>query len=191
MEKIYLFSFLFSALWVVVTFIFGEALDGIGEADLDGLTFGHAWSIRSILVGILGFGVAGLLLTREMEWQTEFILGIAILIGILSGVSLEFLCIRPLKRLQSTSIVSEANYSGLEATVLDPIHSEVIGRILLVHRGMSLTYGAKPLSSNDRFESGSTVIIHHIDGSLAFVVAKTESEDSLSIDESVHREEKK
>lgn len=183
MEDIYFVCFLIATLWVILTFLFGEVLDGIDDMDLDGVTLGHAWSTRSLLMGLLMFGLSGWLISRQTEWHSLSIFGLALGIGTMMATMLEFWCLRPLRRLQSTSIASTDDFIGLEATVMEPIGLGRTGRIMLVHRGMSLTYGAQAISEELTLKRGDLVVVMAIEEGIAKVKPKINQVISVDLAE--------
>lgn len=166
--------YLLSITWIALTFIFGELLDGIGDFDLDGLTLGVSFSSRSFLFGLVIFGVTGAtLIERDLIKSSGLVMVIAALLGLIGGVFFEFVIIRPIKKMQSTSSVDENSLVGHEAELIEAASSKQIGKARLVINGNTLNFAARA-DSGEVIPKGTAVEILEI--SKGFVLVKPKKE---------------
>lgn len=168
---------LLSVFWVVLTVIFGELLDGIGDADLDGLTLGIHFSSRSFLFWIVMFGSCGWMLTEKTSLSNLLIFFISLVVGGLCGWFFEKFIIQGLKKLQSTSSVKESELIGLEAELTEPTSNNQSGKARVVINGNTLDFPAKGIS-DDVLPRGTIVTI--LDLSKGFVIVEPKEKKEIN-----------
>lgn len=160
---------LLSIFWIVLTMIFGELLDGIGDADLDGLTLGINFSSRSFLFGVVIFGSCGWMLMENASLSNRLIFFISLVIGGLCAWFFEKFIVQTLNKLQSTSSVKESELIGLEAELTEPTSNKQSGKARLVINGNTLDFPAKG-TSEDVLPRGTIVTI--LDLSKGFIIVE-------------------
>ncbi|MDO4924896.1 MAG: hypothetical protein Q3980_04440 [Turicibacter sp.] len=162
---------LMSALWVILTLIFGELLDGIGDFDLNGLTLGINLSSRSFLFGTTLFGSCGWTLTEQTSLPMFVIFFISLVVGLCGICFFEQCILRSLKKLQSTSSVSEQDLIGLEAKLIESTSIKKFGKVRLVVNGNMLEFATKGISE-DIIPKGTIVTVLKIEKGLMIVGKK-------------------
>lgn len=171
MLLLYQFCFYFALFLVVLTAIFGEILDGVGDADLDGLSLGHSWSTRSLLASLLCFGAGGWILSLASPLSTIPIVLLSLLLAFVGGSLIEFGVLRPLRKSQSTSSVSEDDLIGLDAVVIESLSNTQYGKIDILTHGNTLTYAAIGIG-DEKIPQESRVIVVSITQGIATVKQK-------------------
>lgn len=170
------------AIWFAIVFLLGEIGDGLGDMDIPG--FHPTWipSFRSLILGGVFFGGAGLILGNQMpelSGQWQFIC--AGFTGLIVGLGFEFGCYRPLKRYDALTCISTEDLVGMEATVTLPIRESKAGTIKVQHPGGVLTYAARG-QENQVFERQDVVIIEEIVGHTVIVSAKPDATNTEVFD---------
>ena len=161
-----------SVFWIILTAIFGELLDGIGDADMSGLTMGINFSSRSFLFGVVMFSSFGwMMLENETSLSSSVVLVIAIVIGGLSALLFERLIIRSLKKIQSTSSVNESSLVGYEAELTEPTSIKQFGKARVVINGNTLNFATKG-TNEEVIPRGTIVTILEINSGMITIEPK-------------------
>lgn len=168
--------FWFGCLWIIITALLGEVLDGIGDSNLEGFSFISGLSPKLISIFLLIGGLMGWQLSEQTTWSNEWILLVALISGVLVCCLFEFCIFRVIKKAQSTSCVSREELIGETATVTLRILPNRLGKITLIHKEDRHDFTAQ--SNLDSFQVGDLVQIVEFNGPIACVEAiKTKQEE--------------
>jgi len=145
-QVVYLGLFVFSAVFALISFIFGHDTDSDTDHDVGHDLGGHElgegmpsiFSSRVISLFLLGFSGMGLIST----YAWDFGAGLSSLCGIGSGIvmgGLAYAMVAIFYREQASSIAESADYAGLEGRVSSNIPAGGTGEITVVVKGQLKT----------------------------------------------------
>lgn len=163
--------FWFACLWIIITALLGEILDGIGDSDLGGFSFMTWLSPKLFSIFLLIGGLMGWKLSERTAWSNEWILLTALISAILVCCFFEFCIFRVLKKAQSTSCVSREELIGETAKVTLRILPNKLGKVTLIHKRDRHDFTAQ--SNLDSFQVGDLVQIVAFNGPIACVETTT------------------
>lgn len=147
------------------------------DIEFHGLNLGW-FNLNIIMITATVFGGLGIILTRNNVYFPLTII-IPLISGIIISKSILKFIIRPLKKSQNTSIVSQKNLIGLRAKSGLTIKNEEVGYIIYTINGN--TYQAPSKSYNkEEVKVGEIVLIMDIKENI-FFVEKVEGFDFLKI----------
>lgn len=175
MLMFYQSCFWFGCLWIIITAVLGELLDGIGDSDLDGFSCLTWLSPKLISIFLLIGGLVGWQLSEQATWNKEWVLVCAIVSGILVCSFFEFCIFRVIKRAQSTSCISMNDLIGEKAKVTLRIKPNQLGKIMLIHKGDRHDFTAQ--SNNNCLQAGDFVRIIAFNGPIACVEAYEKNQE--------------
>lgn len=161
--------FWFSCLWIIITALLGEVLDGIGDSNLEGFSFMSGLSPKLISIFLLIGGLIGWQLSERTGWNNEWILLVSLISGVLVCCFFEFCIFRAIKKAQSTSCVSKEELVDETATVTLRILPNRLGKITLIYKNNRHDFTAQ--SNLDSFQVGDLVQIVEFNGPIACVEA--------------------
>lgn len=169
MLMFYQSCFWFGCLWIIITAVLGEILDGIGDLDLDGFSFMTCLSPKLISIFLLIGGLIGWQLSEQTTWNKAGVLLCATASGLLVCCFFEFCIFRVIKKAQSTSCISLNDLIGETAKVTLRIQPNQLGKIMLIHKENRHDFTAQ--SDGASFQAGDSVRIIAFNGPIACVEA--------------------
>lgn len=155
----------------VLALVMGDLLEGVVDAidALDGFL-----DPLSLVGGIATFGGAGILFERLSNLGSTSVLVLSIASGILLGVGMHFLYVRPMKESESSTGFSMQEYRGKIGEVLTTIPARGYGEVL-ISIGLSNTFREAASFHGVEISSGTRIVVVDIvDGDL--LVAPFEDE---------------
>ena len=127
---------------------------------------------KSVLLNIflIVFGGAGILIEKSNWFSNILSLVISALIGILISLLVYKLLIIPLKKAESTTVMSEKNFIGLDAEVQLKTSDKNIGQIKFIVNGIIMNSPARA-STSTIYSAGEKVVIIDIKDNV-FIIDK-------------------
>jgi len=168
METLFLACLIGGVLFTIVSVVFGDWLSVALDGMLDFLSLdGYQWLQPTAVVGaITMFGGAGLLLHRYSPLAGVVLVVVALLIGIVAGIGVYFLYIRPMERSENSTGYSIKDLSGTMAEVLVPIPSRGFGEVMVKIGGGHANHIAASFDGEDIADGARVVVVEVKDGTL-------------------------
>lgn len=130
MVDFYLGFLIFGVALTIATTIFGDILDGVLDGGFEIFSFDFFKPIV-IVSGITVFGASGYLLTSYLSLNFLPIIIISILLGIITGILVVFVYVRPMKKVENSNSYKLSDLEGKIAEVITPIPSKGYGEVII------------------------------------------------------------
>lgn len=130
MIEFYLGCLIVGVTLAVLTFLFGDVLDGVIDG---GLEFLHFDFFKPIVVvsAVTVFGGSGYLIEKYTTYSMISVLIISIIFAILVGIFTVFAFVKPMKKTESSNAYSMKELEGKIAEIITPIPAKGYGEVLL------------------------------------------------------------
>ena len=142
----------------VLTLLFGDMLDGLGDG-LDGLP--DLFDPLSLVGGLTVFGGAGVLLDETTALGEGAAAALAALIGLGLALAMHFVYVRPMKRSENSTGFSMQEYRGKLGEVITTIPAGGFGEVL-VRMGASNTFQTAASFEGKPIPGGTRVVVVEI-----------------------------
>lgn len=177
-QELYLGCLAGGALFTLITFIFGDLLNGLFDGALDGAIPAHLDFLSPMVsVGaITAFGGCGLILSKYTGMAEGTVFGVSALIAVILGGVLYFGYLKPMKNAENSTGFSMKDLVGKIGEVTTPIPAEGYGEVVLrVGAGSTNQIGAS-MERKD-LPAGIRVVVGEVRESVLYVFRFDEDEE--------------